>query len=79
MQFDISISEFYAKISYIMDASLANNHSSDAMLPKMKPRFVNQTPKPAPINSDSTLVSNSEYSTSRENSEFFPTRAKRIE
>ena len=36
-------------------------------------------PKPAPSNIDNTLVSSNEYRTSRENKEFLPTRAKRIE
>lgn len=36
-------------------------------------------PNPAPSNNDNTFVISNEYKTSRENNEFFPTRAKRIE
>lgn len=61
--------------------SSANNHSNDDILPKMKPtpRLLSQTPTPAPIINDNTFVSNNEYKTSRENSEFLPTRANRME
>lgn len=56
------------------------SHSNEIFSKKKpKPRLHIHTPRPAPKITDNKFVRNSEYNTSRENNEFFPTRAKRIE
>lgn len=66
---------FAAKVEIFYSIRILQCPYSMEIRVKSSPRLCSQAPIPAPSSKDNTFVSTSEYRTSRENKEFFPTRA----